>query len=206
LLGLGAYLFPLILGNQSPEVKVSLTSTDKVLHAFIVAMLLTTSLVLEAWGHEVFGSVLHVGAAAVFLFVECGRPQTASKTRRGSLGTGLRWALGAGAAGILLAPWYDGQQTSVMHLFHVGASGLLLLVIGSRLLFTQAGDETGFFTRGGWPRLMVVLVVFAALTRATPAWAPSTTLSHHVYAAILWTSSVVGWLVWHRRRFRQRVD
>jgi hypothetical protein len=50
----------------------------------------------------------------------------------------------------------------------------------------------------------VFLAVLAATTRATPAWVPSTTVSHHIYAAWTWGVLCLLWLVWHRRRFVKR--
>jgi hypothetical protein len=44
----------------------------------------------------------------------------------------------------------------------------------------------------------------AATTRATPAWVPSTMVSHHIYASWTWGILAVLWLLWHRKRFGKR--
>ncbi|MDB6005653.1 MAG: hypothetical protein JWR15_2640, partial [Prosthecobacter sp.] len=64
----------------------------------------------------------------------------------------------------------------------------------------------GFFVKSKWVRFLIFLGVLAAITRATPAWVPSTTMSHHIYAACTWALLAALWLWWHRRRFMKRDD
>jgi len=52
--------------------------------------------------------------------------------------------------------------------------------------------------------LLPILGILTATTRATPAWVPSTTVSHHIYAAWTWAVLAALWLLWHRRRFVKR--
>ncbi|MBL9160444.1 MAG: hypothetical protein JNJ70_23380 [Verrucomicrobiales bacterium] len=61
-----------------------------------------------------------------------------------------------------------------------------MLVVGSRVLFGHSGDRAGFHAKSKWARFLIFLAVLAAITRATPAWWPTTTISHHVYAAWAW--------------------
>ena len=96
------------------------------------------------------------------------------------------------------------QHVSIEHLLYVGGFGMLMLVVGSRVLFGHSGDLEGFFVTSKWVRFLVFLGVLAATTRATPAWVPSTTVSHHIYAAWTWGLLCVFWLAWHRRRFVKR--
>jgi uncharacterized protein involved in response to NO len=112
--------------------------------------------------------------------------------------------MGLGLLGLVLpAPFYA-QHVSIEHLLYIGGFGLLILVVASRVLFGHSGDLEGFFLRSRWVRLWVFLAVVTAATRATPAWAPSTTISHHTYAASTWGILALLWLIWHRRRFLQR--
>jgi hypothetical protein len=81
---------------------------------------------------------------------------------------------------------------------------MLMLIVGSRVLFGHSGDLDGFFVKSKWVRFLIFLGILAATTRATPAWVPSTTISHPIYAAWAWGILCLLWLVWHRRRFVKR--
>lgn len=76
--------------------------------------------------------------------------------------------------------------------------------VGSRVLFEHSGDLKGFFVNSKWVRFLVFLGVLDATTRATPAWVPSTTVSHHIYASWTWGILALLWLLWHRKRFVKR--
>ncbi len=199
-LGVGSFVFPRMLGGGFGEAASRRQQTLRSVRALAAAAGLLGSFFLEAYGHVAVGYGLRAGVAAAYLLLEV-RWRT---VRRGSLTTGLKWALGLGALGLVLAPMWPAQHVTIEHLLYIGGFGMLMLIVGSRVLFGHSGDLEGFFARGGWPRWLVFLGVLAALTRATPAWRPSTTVSHHIYAAVTWAALTLGWLLWHRRRFSRR--
>ena len=126
------------------------------------------------------------------------------RKQSGSLTSGMLWSLALGTLGLMLTPMNYAQHISIEHLLYIGGFGLLMFVVGSRVLFGHSGNLEGFFTRSKWVRFLVFLAVLAATTRATPAWFPSTTISHHIYAAWTWGMLSLLWLLWHRTRFRKR--
>jgi uncharacterized protein involved in response to NO len=199
-LGIGSFVFPRMLGGDFGDPKNDAQSKVKLMRATIAALLLIGSFFLEAFGHITLGYAVRALAAAGYLLIE-----VRWKSRRGgSLTTGLFWAMLLGLLGLVLpAPFYP-QHVSVEHLLYIGGFGLLILVVASRVLFGHSGDLEGFFLKSRWVRLWVFLAVLTAATRATPAWVPSTTISHHIYAASTWGILALLWLVWHRRRFVQR--
>lgn len=199
-LGIGAFVFPRMLGRGFGEPKDATQSRAMLQRAGAAAALLVASFVLEAEGYLLMGYGMRGGVALYYLCVEVGWQRTQS----GSLTTGLLWALGLGGLGLMLAPCWPAQHVAVEHLLYVGGFGLLMLVVGSRVLFGHSGDLAGFFVRSGWVRMGVFLGVLAALTRATPAWVPKTTISHHIYAALTWALLALLWLAWHRQRFLRR--
>ncbi len=201
-LGIGSFVFPRMLGGAFGDAVSVPGQRARLLRAVLAAAGLVASFFLEASGHVHAGYGLRAGVALAYLLLEV-RWQA---VRRGSLTTGLRWALALGLLGLALAPFWPAQHVSIEHLLYIGGFGLLMLIVGSRVLFGHSGDLEGFFARGSWPRWLVFLGVLAAVTRATPAWRPSTTVSHHIYAAITWALLALGWLFWHRRRFRKRDD
>lgn len=199
-LGIGAFVFPRMLGGDFGDPKTAAQSRVKLLRSLVVSLLLVSSFFLEVRGQIIAGYALRALVAAVYLLMEV-RWKT---SQSGSLTTGLFWALILGWLGLVLAGFFYVQHVSVEHLLYIGGFGMLMLIVGSRVLFGHSGDLDGFFVRSKWVRFLIFLGVLAAITRATPAWVPSTTVSHHIYAALTWALLALFWLLWHRRRFVKR--
>jgi uncharacterized protein involved in response to NO len=199
-LGIGSFVFPRMLGGDFGEAKSAAQSHAKLLRAIAAAVLLVSSFFLEAHGLVAVGYALRALVAAGYLLFEVRwRPQQA-----GSLTTGLFWALALGWLGLVLSPFHYGQHVSIEHLLYIGGFGMLMLIVGSRVLFGHSGDLAGFFAKSKWVRFLIFLGILTATTRATPAWVPSTTVSHHIYAAWTWGLLSLLWLWWHRKRFVKR--
>ena len=199
-LGIGAFVFPRMLGGEFGEPKSAAQSRTKLIRAVMATALLISSFFLEAFGQIIAGYALRSLVAAAYLLLEVRwkREQT------GSLTTGLLWSLILGWLGLVLAGFFYAQHVSVEHLLYIGGFGMLMLIVGSRVLFGHSGDLDGFFVKSKWVRFLIFLGVLAAITRATPAWVPSTTVSHHIYAALTWALLATLWLLWHRKRFVKR--
>jgi len=199
-LGIGAFVFPRMLGGEFGDPKTAAQSRTKLVRALVVAILIVSSYFLEACGQIIAGYALRALGATAYLLKEV-RWKT---TQRGSLTTGLLWSLSLGWLGLALAGFFYAQHVSVEHLLYIGGFGMLMLIVGSRVLFGHSGDLDGFFGKSKWVRFLIFLGVLAAITRATPAWVSSTTVSHHIYAALTWALLALFWLLWHRRRFLKR--
>lgn len=203
-LGIGSFVFPRMLGGDFGDPKTAAQSKAKRLRAIGAALLLVVSFFLEAFGQSGVGFGIRAAVSAAYLLIEVRWRKAPEDSPRGSLTTGLFWALITGWLGLVLAPLHYSQHVSIEHLLYIGGFGMLMLIVGSRVLFGHSGDLDGFFVKSKWVRFMVFLGVLAATTRATPAWVPSTTISHHIYASITWAILGAGWLIWHRRRFVTR--
>ncbi len=199
-LGIGAFVFPRMLGGEFGNPKSAAQSRTKLLRAIVAAILIVGSFFLEACGQIIPGYALRSLVAAGYLVLEV-RWKT---EQTGSLTTGLFWSLILGWLGLALAGFCYTQHVSVKHLLYIGGFGMLMLIVGSRVLIGHSGDLDGFFVKSKWVRFLIFLGVLAAITRATPAWVPSTTVSHHIYAALTWALLALFWLLWHRRRFVKR--
>jgi len=199
-LGIGSFVFPRMLGGDFGDPKTEAQSQTKLIRCSVAAVLLVSSFFLEAFGQIIAGYALRACVAAAYLLTEM-RWKT---SQSGSLTTGLFWALILGFLGITLAGFFYTQHVSVEHLLYIGGFGMLMLIVGSRVLFGHSGDLYGFFVKSKWVRFLIFLGILTATTRATPAWLPSTTISHHIYAAWSWGILVLCWLLWHRRRFAKR--
>jgi uncharacterized protein involved in response to NO len=200
-LGIGSFLFPRILGGEFGEPKSAGAIRQKRNRALAAAVLLVLSFGLEAYGWPTAGYLLRAGVAVAYLLLEVRWRRTAEAVR-GTLSKGLLWALGSGLLGLLLAALFPVQRVSVEHFLYAGGFGLLMLVVGSRVVFGHSGELAGFEQPKSWPaRWLVFLAILAAATRATTGFLPQLTVSHHIYAALTWAGAGLLWLVWHRRRF-----
>lgn len=202
-LGIGSFLFPRILGGEFGEPKSAGAIRQKRNRALAAAVLLVLSFGLEAYGWPTAGYLLRAGVAVRYLLLEV-RWQQSAEAVRGTLSKGLLWALGSGLLGLLLAATFPVQRVSVEHFLYAGGFGLLMLVVGSRVVFGHSGDLAGFDQRTWVARTLIFLPILAAATRATTGFLPQLTVSHHLYAALTWAGAGVLWLVWHRRRFFKR--
>lgn len=203
-LGIGSFVFPRMLGGSFGEPGSRCESRVMLLRATLASLLLVGSFFLEAWGQASAGLGLRATVAAAYLAVEIRWLHRAGDSPRGSLTTGLFWSLGLGFLGLALAAGFPAQHISIGHLLYIGGFGMMMLIVASRVLFGHSGDLPGFFQRSGRVRFLVFLGVLAATTRATPAWVPTTTVTHHIYAAWTWGLLALLWLGWHRRRFVTR--
>ena len=203
-IGIGSFLFPRMLGGDFGDPKTPEQSRAKLRRAILAAVLLVASFPVEVHVHPFAGFALRAAVAATYLLIEVRWRKSPGDAPRGSLTTGLFWALITGFLALVLAPLHYAQHVSIEHLLYIGGFGMLMLVVGSRVLFGHSGDLEGFFARSKWARFLIVLGILAATTRATPAWVPSTTISHHIYASVTWALLALCWLLWHRRRFVTR--
>jgi uncharacterized protein involved in response to NO len=204
MLGIGSFVFPRMLGGDFGDPKTPAQSRSKLIRSVVAAILMVSSFGLEAFGQVMSGYGLRALVVAGYLLMEVRWRKSPGDAPRGSLTTGLFWALGLGLLGLVLGPFRYEQHVSIEHLLYAGGFGLLILIVASRVLFGHSGDLDGFFVRSKWVRFLVFLGVLTATTRATPAWVPSTTVSHHLYAAWTWGLLALLWLIWHRRRFVTR--
>ena len=203
-LGIGSFVFPRMLGGDFGDPKTPGQSRAKLRRSVLAAALLVTSFLIEVQLSSVAGFALRAAVAAGYLLIEVRWRKSPDDAPRGSLTTGLFWALAIGFLGLMLSPLHYAQHVSIEHLLYAGGFGMLMLIVGSRVLFGHSGDLEGFFAKSKTARWLIVLGVLAAATRAIPAWVPSTTISHHIYASITWALLAIIWLAWHRQRFAKR--
>lgn len=203
-LGIGSFLFPRILGGSFGEPATPQETRIKLIRALLAAGLIVGSFFVETAGAPVAGCLLRAVTCVVYLGSEIRWRRTDGDEPRGSLTTGLYWALGTGLAGLIAAAVAYQWHVGLEHLLYVGGFGLLMLIVASRVLFGHSGDLAGFSRRSWVPRTLTGLAVIAATTRASADIWPRITVSHHKYAAWAWALAALLWLIWHARRFVRR--
>jgi uncharacterized protein involved in response to NO len=202
-LGIGSFLFPRMLGGDFGEPTPSQVR-GKFLRALGAAGLLVLSFFLEIWDHPLAAHLLRAGVAATYLLLEVNWCRPVGSPARGSLATGLFWALITGLAGIVAAGIYYQFHVGLDHLLYVSGFGLLILIVASRVLFGHSGQLDDFARKSWIARCLVLFAFLAATTRASADFLPTITISHHKYAAWTWGILALLWLIWHRHRFIQR--
>ena len=159
---------------------------------------------LETAGQPIPAYLLRAGTAAAYLLTGVRWRRRAGDPPGGTLAKGLPWALLTGLLGLAAAGFAYDRRVGLEHLLYIGCFGLLILVVGSRVLFGHSGNPAGFEQRSWVARLLIAGALVAATTRAVAEMVPRIMISHHQYAAWFWGLTVLLWLVWHRRRFLNR--
>jgi uncharacterized protein involved in response to NO len=205
-LGIGSFLFPRILGGEFGDPTSPKMTRIKRRRAVLAALLLVGSFFVEAYGWPQPALALRTLTAVAYLLLEVRWRLKPGEPPPGSLASGLRWSLASGLGGLLLAGSFYSQHVAMEHLLYIGGFGLLMLVVGSRVLFGHSGDLPGFERRSGLVRFLIFLGLLTATTRMTPGFLPQLTVSHLQYAAWSWSALALLWLAWHRHRFLKRED
>ncbi|MCW5558871.1 MAG: NnrS family protein [Verrucomicrobiae bacterium] len=201
-LGIGSFVFPRILGGSFGDPSTDAEMRKKLRRTLLAIVLLIGSFLLEVFGSTVVGGLLRAAVCLIYLLLEVRWKKQAGQ---GTLAAGLKAALVIGLTGLVLAAFANpAQRISVEHLLYIGGFGLLMFVVGSRVLFGHSGQLAAFAQRSRTARILIGLVILAATTRALPALVPEVTVSHHQYAALTWAGLALLWLIWQRRRFLQR--
>ncbi len=203
-LGIGSFLFPRILGGSFGETSTPSALRDKLFCTLAAAGLIIGSFFLETAGEPIPAYLLRAGTAAAYLLTGVRWRRRAGDPPGGTLAKGLPWALLTGLLGLAAAGFAYDRRVGLEHLLYIGCFGLLILVVGSRVLFGHSGNPAGFEQRSWVARLLIAGALVAATTRAVAEMVPRIMISHHQYAAWFWGLTVLLWLVWHRRRFLNR--
>lgn len=195
-MGVGSFLLPRLLGGEFGEPATASDRRRAWLRTLLTAAALLASFAIEVAVHPASGILLRTVAVGFAL-------------------TGIRWRGGEGTLARALVRWclpllligtaapafaYP-RHVALDHLLFIGGFGLMILIVASRVLFGHSGALAGFAEKSRTARWMIALVILAALTRASAEFWPRILVSHHNYAAALWSLATVIWLVWHARRF-----
>ena len=203
-LGIGSFIFPRILGGDFGEATSPRQQKAKLCRALLAAMAIVGSFFIEITGYEKTAFLVRAGTAVLYLLIEVRWRKMDAAAPRGSLATGLYWALITGLVGLALAGFFYDHHVAVEHLLYIGCFGLLILIVASRVLFGHSGDLDGFSNRSWMARTLIAFAFIAATTRASADFWPKITISHHKYAAWTWGLTALLWILWHRKRFLKK--
>ena len=197
--GIGSFIFPRILGGDFGEPTESTARRRSLARAALVALGIIASFFVEAWGNVGTAYAMRTLLPLSYLIIE-----VRWRMPSGSLPKGLLWALGTGLCGVVLPAFLYSQHIALEHLLYIGGFGLLILVVGGRVLFGHSGELDDFAKKSWAARALIFLVVAAALTRASADLFPRIQISHYIHASWIWALAALTWLTWHRRRLVKR--
>jgi uncharacterized protein involved in response to NO len=205
-MGIGSFLFPRILGGAFGEPVDAKDAARKRIRAVMAAILLVASFIVESHVSPMAGYLLRAFVVAGYLLREVPWKRSAEAEPRGTLARALPWCFGLGVVGLTASAFFYEKRLGTEHLLYVGGFGLLMLLVGARVLFGHSGELEGFSRKSKVALTIVSLMVLAATTRASADFWPKIAVSHHFYAAVLWAGGVLLWLLWHRKRFGKKEE
>lgn len=201
IMGVGSFLFPRLLGGEFGEPSAGPEMRRAWVRTLVAASALLASFAVEVWWHPLAGVILRTGAVVIALSSTRWR-RAADALPAGTLANALRvWCLPLTLLGVATPALAYARHVTLEHLLFIGGFGLLCLIVASRVLFGHSGALPEFARKSRTARTIVALVVIAAFTRASAEFWPKIIVSHHLYAAGLWASAALIWLLWHARRF-----
>ena len=198
LLGIAPYLLPRFFGRESIHSFDDSPRPPEGWWPRLVASLICGALVVAGFALEAFGQPLpgHLLRAVVILgWFLLETPVFRRSKLHSTPGNVARLAViglvaGSAAAGI----WPAGRVGS-LHLFFAAGLGLAVLAVATRVVLGHAGRHDMLTRSILWLRIAAALLVVAAATRMTSDFIPAVRVSHHLYAAWLWATGGIVWLL-----------
>lgn len=201
LLGIGGYIFPMILGttNQHGNLsgpKISKAWKNKAAESGIVGALILISYWLETSNggspsQTRAMSWLRVALCFVWITKESGWLKR--NTAKGVMAFALRAGIVCLLGGMLAVGIWQQHKIALDHSLYIGGFGLITMIVATRVLYGHSGQGKKFQL---WVKPLcwcTGLLLFTMLTRVTADFMPKIMLSHHVYAALLWIVVSIIW-------------
>ena len=191
LLGVGSYLFPRFF---AAPYAAKTNSAKRGLAVWTAALLIIISFGLEAVGWSRVGNILRF--AALLFWLALAAPAIWKERSPSTRAWALKIAIGSIALSFLCRGFWTGPGLAIVHLLFLGGFGLALVLVADRVSIAHGGGDWKTFPRKSktW-QWIVWLGLLAAATRMSANMKASITVSHHVYAALLWTVVLVIWTV-----------
>jgi len=201
LLGIGGYIFPMILGTTNYQAQLNGNKITKAWKAKALESVVLGALLILTYWIEVQSappdqakSMAWVRLALCFVWLtkESGwlrRKTTAKGVMPFALRAGIVCLLGS----MITTGIFQQHRIALDHSLYIGGFGLITMMVATRVLFGHSGQGEKFKL---WIKPLTIttgLLLFTMLTRATADFFPRVVISHHVYAAVLW---VIVSLIW----------
>ncbi len=201
ILGVAPYLLPRFFGKKSLHAfDESATFPNGWVREFsisaFVGVLMVASFALEAWLNVRAGMILRVVVFTSYLFLCV--PGIVPFGRANGLGLALRLVIPCVASGWILVAVFPHLRIGVMHLAFIGGAGLLMFVVGTRVIFGHNDRHDLLTSPMRWFHVVWGLVLLTAATRLSSDFVAKVRISHFTYAAVLWVFITAFW--WWKMR------
>lgn len=200
LLGVGSFIFPMILGNPNKMARLSGAKKSsawkrKAGESLLLGVLLIATYWIEVKGQAKMMSWTRFALCAVWLGKESGWMRL-----RSTKGV-MAWSLRAGIVCLLGALVTTGimqeNRTALEHMLYIGGFGLITMIVATRVIFGHSG-QGHLFKR--WIKPLIACTGLLLLGMATRVSADflahindQIKMTHHNYAAYCWIAVSILW-------------
>jgi len=201
LLGVGGYIFPMILGTTNHQANLNGTQITQAWKSKALESVLLGGLIILTYWIEVQRGENHQEESMAWVRFALGFVWLSKETgwlKRNTSGTGVMpFGIRSGFACLLgylvISGLTQQHRIALDHTLYVGGFALITLTVASRVILAHSG-ETQQLNRWNKPLTWSVgLILLTMLTRVSADFIPKVTISHHVYAALLWVIVAFIW-------------
>jgi len=195
LLGLGSIMIPRFFATSIPAPGMNLglkMATAVVLISFAV----------EAYGWPRSGNLFRFFGMVVWAIYAC--PTLLRAKASSTRAWAIRLALAMLAGSFLIRAAWLGPGYAVEHLLFLCGFAVTILLIADRVTLGHSNCLPDLNERSKRWRWLFWLLVLTAATRISADMKASLMVSHHIYAALLWTGIVIAWALPHIRRWKEK--
>lgn len=199
ILGVGTFILPGFFGADatnhfSPGMLVPGVRARAIRRMLAFGLFIVLTFPLEAWGWLRIAYSLRLVAVLAFLWLEL--PVHRGPRSAGTMGTLVRIAFLAIAAGYAAIGLWPGLRVSLLHMTLIGGFALLTFVVAARVAFAHGGRGAELAGRLRWLWWSGGIMLFAMATRLSADLWPQVQDSHYVYGALAWLVGVAVWARW----------
>lgn len=200
LLGIGGFIFPMILGTPNQQAKLSgpkLTRAwkAKAMEGALLGLFIITSYWIEVRSGQSnqMQSMSWLRVVLCFVWITKESGWLKRNTAKGIMAFALRAGIVCLLGGMIAVGILDQHKIALDHSLYIGGFGLITMIVATRVIYGHSGQGNKFQL---WVKPLcwcTGLLLFDMLTRVTADFMPKIMLSHHVYAALLWVVVSIIW-------------
>ncbi len=202
ILGVGSFIFPMILGTQKPYVsQLGLEAKRRwrkeAALAIAVGILIITSYWIEYYDNLHYLKAMSAARMIIcFIWLVKVSNWIKRKTVRGIMAFALRAGivcLLGGMLGVAILGENPLYKIALDHSLYIGGFGLITMIVATRVIFGHSGQGSKCQS---WNKALIWstgLLLFGMLTRISADFIPVMRISHHIYAAGCWVVVSIIW-------------